>query len=811
MKSHGKRALVTSGDAHRLASQANDLADQLQAQQAILRQQQVELAIQATMAAGQLSRPDPTESIDRLLGDATLATGTTAAAVYLLDDETEYLATRFVFGLSPAERLGSQRPLRGARGDLEAMVKGLVAIDDMDLGPINTWRSPEPFPSGICVCLGETEMPIGTMWLYAAAVTAFNDVHTAAARLAASNLQQTLLRLAEQEAAPDSSIRLILPSDVTFDRSREVSPPPHETHDDTETISEHNPTSNETALVEEDSVGVVPPDTVAPPADDIGFPPADASVSVNAPVTDISSDEIQTKSATKDRLDLIDDDTLLDAALESAIEAQLVKSDELIADLQRDLDLPEKTTYGFVADDSVADDSVADDSVADDRALDDNALDDVALDNAFAETDDAAQSSSLNEDAEQWPLLSGYDEETMRLAAKLDLQDAQFLSGEYDPTEIDQFDADALEFHHGWDNDELDGHVADEDDSLCSDFADTSDLDDSEPFHGIILSLDSTLDEPSKPESDTIDAIDDIIALIDDFDSDFPSRAPEPCEDDHSILTNQSVEVAPEPEDIDLAHQVSIWQHQTLPMGAKICPSWYADGMIESPLDVAQSWHHWDILPDGQIALAICQPNGGATPKIDLSNVMDVTVVRAALQAHMGYRHQPSDAVRRAYDTLFQIRDHSFVGEGHGNVSLLYAQIDPETGETRMASTGDWSTLAISKFGYRPVGWLDRESDRNHRELGTSDLDTTGLGNVDITSSHLYLQQGEVFLVAGCQWMGLQPATAVPGYPQHQIGTAITQAMREGKFSPLAALRTWMADTPLNGERSAMALHRFGE
>ena len=406
MKSHGKRALVTSGDAHRLASQANDLADQLQAQQAILRQQQVELAIQATMAAGQSSRPDPTESIDRLLGDATLATGTTAAAVYLLDDETEYLATRFVFGLSPA-------------------------IDDMDLGPINTWRSPEPFPSGICVCLGETEMPIGTMWLYAAAVTAFNDVHTAAARLAASNLQQTLLRLAEQEAAPDSSIRLILPSDVTLDRSREVSPPPHETHDDTETISEHNPTSNETALVEEDSVGVVPPDTVAPPADDIGFPPADASVSVNAPVTDNSSDEIQTKSATKDRLDLIDDDTLLDAALESAIEAQLVKSDELIADLQRDLDLPEKTTYGFVADDSVADDSVADD-----RALDDNALDDVALDNAFAETDDAAQSSSLNEDAEQWPLLSGYDEETMRLAAKLDLQDAQFLSGEYDPTEI---------------------------------------------------------------------------------------------------------------------------------------------------------------------------------------------------------------------------------------------------------------------------------------------------------------------------------------------------------------------------------------
>lgn len=437
MKSHGKRALVTSGDAHRLASQANDLADQLQAQQAILRQQQVELAIQATMAAGQSSRPDPTESIDRLLGDATLATGTTAAAVYLLDDETEFLATRFVFGLSPAERLGSQRPLRGARGDLEAMVKGLVAIDDMDLGPINTWRSPEPFPSGICVCLGETEMPIGTMWLYAAAVTAFSDVHTAAARLAASNLQQTLLRLAEQEAAPDSSIRLILPSDVTLDRSRDVSPPPHETHDDSETISEHNPTSNETALVEENSDGVVPPDTVAPPADDIGFPPADASVSVKAPVTDGSSDEIQTKSATQDRLDLIDDETLLDAALESAIEAQLVKSDELIADLQRDLDVPEKTTYGFVADD--------------------DALDDVALDNEFAETDDAAQSSSLSEDAEQWPLLSGYDEETMRLAAKLDLQDAQFLSGEYDPTEIDQFDADALEFHHVGTNDELDG------------------------------------------------------------------------------------------------------------------------------------------------------------------------------------------------------------------------------------------------------------------------------------------------------------------------------------------------------------------
>ncbi|KLU05288.1 Serine phosphatase RsbU, regulator of sigma subunit [Rhodopirellula islandica] len=779
MKSHSKRALVTSGDAHRLANQANELADHLQAQQAVLRQQQVELAIQATLAAGQSSRPDPTDSIDRLLGDATLATGTTAAAVYLLDDETEFLATRFVFGLSPAERLGSQRPLRGARGDLEAMVKGLVAIDDMDLGPISTWRSPEPFPSGICVCLGEAEMPIGTMWLYAAAVTAFNDVHTAAARLAASNLQQTLLRLAEQEAAPDSSIRLILPSDVTLDHSRDVSPPPNETHDDMEMIWENNPTSNAAAPVEENSDGVVPPDTIAPPAGLIGCPPADESASVIGPIAEDSSDEVPRKVPSRDHLDLIDDESLLDAALESAIEAQLVKSDELIADLQRDSDFHAEPEFGLYAEEE----------------------DDDAIDDAPVPAQDA--------DAEQWPLLSGYDEETMRLAAKLDIQDAQFLAGEYDPTEIDQFDADALEFHHGWDNEELDRNVVDDEESMCSDFVDTSD-DEEEDDDGNIVSFDLSPDSKPTRESETIEAINDIIALIDDFDADFPTRAPEHDKGDDSILTNQAIAEEIESENSDLAQQVSIWQHQTLPMGTKICPSWYADGMIESPLDVAQSWHHWDILPDGQIAIAICQPNGGATAKIDLSNVMDVTVIRAALQAHMGYRHQPADAVRRAYDTLFQIRDHSFAGEGHGNVSLLYAHIDPETGETRMASTGDWSTLAISKFGYRPVGWLDRESDRNHRDLGTSDPETTCLGNVDITSSHLHLQQGEVFLVAGCQWMGLQPATGVPGYPQHQIGTAITQAMREGKVSPLAALRTWMAQTTLNGERSAMALHRMG-
>jgi hypothetical protein len=473
---------------------------------------------------------------------------------------------------------------------------------------------------------------------------------------------------------------------------------------------------------------------------------------------------------------LIDDESLLDAALESAIEAQLVKSDELIADLQRDADFHSEADLELFVEDH-------DDHPSTTNAADDN----------------------------QWPLLSGYDEETMRLAAKLDLQDAQFLAGNYDPNEIDQFDADALEFHHGWDNEELDRNVVDDDDSesLCSNFVDTSDDEEDEPDENMI-SFDLSPDSHASPESTTIEAIDDIIALIDDFDADFPTRAPEHDKNDDSILTNQAVAEETEPENVDLAQQVSIWQHQTLPMGTKICPSWYADGMIESPLDVAQSWHHWDILPDGQIAIAICQPNGGATPQIDLSNVMDVTVVRAALQAHMGYRHQPADAVRRAYDTLFQIRDHSFAGEGHGNVSLLYAHIDPESGETRMASTGEWSTLAISKFGYRPVGWLDRESDRNHRDLGTSNLDTTCLGNVDITSSHLYLQQGEVFLIAGCQWMGLQPATGVPGYPQHQIGTAITQAMREGKVSPLAALRNWMEQTTLNGERSAMTLHRMG-
>lgn len=774
---HGKRALVTAGDAHRLAAQANELADQLQAQQSVIRQQQIELAVRATLAAGPSQRPDPSDAIDRLMADATLATGTTAAAVYLLDDETEYLATRFVFGLSPSERLGTQRPLRGARGDLEAMVHGLIAIEDTNLGPVDSWRTPEPFPAGICVCLGDSDMPIGTMWLFAEAAMAFTDVHTAAARLAASNLQQTLQRLAEQDAAPDSSIRLILPSDVTHDRSRDVSPPSHETHDDAERTRAEHPTREVSASVDADARGAIPPGTAASATDDIGSPPADESGSAAMPHAELSQPVDLMKAPSDDSLDGIDDEKMLDAALESAIEEELAKSEELIAELQRDYEAnPQEYVIGF-----------------------DTSNTDVA-DWGQSDSEDAPAMNDLGreEDAEQWPLLSSYDEETMRLAAKLDLQDAQFLSGNYDPSEVDQFDADAMEFHHGWDEGDTDGLDLVAEDAYP--FADDDEDD-----------LDWTPNVRVKSESETIDAINDIVALIDDFDADFPSRAPERDNDQDSILTNRRREAEEtQAENESLANQVSIWQHQTLPMGAQICPSWYIDGMIESPLDVAQSWHHWDILPDGQIALAICQPNGGATPKIDLGNVMDVTVVRSALQSHMGYRHQPSDAVRRAYDTLFQIRDQSFAGIEHGNVSLLYAHIDPETGETRMASTGDWSTLAISKFGYRPVGWLDRESDANHRDLGNSDLAASGMGNIDIINSHLYLQQGEVFLVTGRRWMGLQPIQGTPGYPQHQIGTAITKAMREGKVRPLAALREWMMQTTLDGERTAMALHRFG-
>lgn len=513
------------GGALGLAEAATKLADHLQLQERMLKSDQAELAARAAVIATDASRTDLSQRVDRIFSDATLATGTDAVAVYLLDELTERLTTRFLFGLSPVNRLGSSRPLRGARTDLEAMVQGVVAVDDLRAGSMDLYRSPEPVASGICVCLGDIELPIGTMWLYGHQTNRFTDASTAAARLAGSHVCQMLAMAGNSQ--PLATTRLSIAVGADWDAA---------------------------------------------------------------------------------------DDIATDTRIESVVESVT--------------DLPDENSPHI---------------------------------------------------------------------------------GEFDRVRIGAFS----------------GNVA------------------------------------ASPK---------------------PHRQP-------TIA--------------DWTRQVSDWQHQTLPLGERLAPDWSIDGMIESPLSIARSWHHWDVLPDGMMSMAMCQNDGTNESAIDITGVLDATIARAALHSHAAYRHTPGDAIMRVLDTLLQVRDDAIDEDGQPRLSLFYAHVDPETGHADIASVGHWSTLVVSKYGFRPVG------------MGTSHgvQSDAFMGRQAAEVRDTILQPGEVLLVTGRDWMGAKTDHATPQNQraqsaQNRIGVAVQKSLRDSQRSPLTAIRRMLAESPLVGERTAMALQR---
>ena len=197
--------VVGRSDALRLAQSAAQLARELEEARSALRRQEAELASRAAVVADDTARDRLADRLEKLLADATAACVCDAAAVYILDDDTTRLSTRSVFGLNPQRLESSPRPLRGSRGDLEALVRGVVAIDELSESDGLGWHSPEPFPSGICAALVQDGLPIGTLWLFANRRTEFNSAQTAAARVAAAGIASELARAASVPELPSVS------------------------------------------------------------------------------------------------------------------------------------------------------------------------------------------------------------------------------------------------------------------------------------------------------------------------------------------------------------------------------------------------------------------------------------------------------------------------------------------------------------------------------------------------------------------------------------------------------------------------------
>lgn len=222
---------------------------------------------------------------------------------------------------------------------------------------------------------------------------------------------------------------------------------------------------------------------------------------------------------------------------------------------------------------------------------------------------------------------------------------------------------------------------------------------------------------------------------------------------------------------------VSQWQLRMMPNASALAERYQADGMIESSRDWAIGWHHWDVLPDGSLILAVAEAHDPS-----LSGAMAAAVARAALTSHTGYRHTPRQLLQRIGDTLWQ------TNSGDQLMSLLYARVQPESGEGEVAVAGDIKALIASRFGYRAA------SDGTSEPLG-SHID----GRCGVETFHL--AAGEILFAYG---QGFE----VDAGGQQRIGEHLRDAAKQNDRSPLAAMRRRLAEVPLSRERGAATLIR---
>ena len=198
-------SLVSKSSATQLAESAIELTNELSQARDAFRAQEAELAARAAILTGQSQRLDLANQLQDTLGEAVAACGCDCAAMFMLDDLTQFLKARAVFGLPDSRLEQSPRQLRGSRGDLEAMVQGVVMIDDLNNCSIDTWNCPEEAGAAICAVILVDEVPVGTLWIYANEATEFGARESAVARLAATQLAMLLTAVSDDQPKARSS------------------------------------------------------------------------------------------------------------------------------------------------------------------------------------------------------------------------------------------------------------------------------------------------------------------------------------------------------------------------------------------------------------------------------------------------------------------------------------------------------------------------------------------------------------------------------------------------------------------------------
>ena len=182
----------------KLAESLGSLVQQLQKAQRALREREAELATAIPLIVRSDDEPGHlAKRYSAILEAGATAVGCDAAAVYILDDNTQAVKLRCQHGLSDDDFAIPPRLLRESQADIYALAGQAVVLTE--ISDLEEWWIPGEFAAAVCVPISSATMPLGTLWIYSRTERTFSDaevnvIEVIAGRIATELEREILLR-----------------------------------------------------------------------------------------------------------------------------------------------------------------------------------------------------------------------------------------------------------------------------------------------------------------------------------------------------------------------------------------------------------------------------------------------------------------------------------------------------------------------------------------------------------------------------------------------------------------------------------------
>lgn len=181
--------------ASRLAAAVGNVLDEVQRLRQTLWEREADLAAAVPVHSAAEEAVHLAARLEGVLRAAGELSEADAAGLYLLDEATQQLKLRAVWGLPQQALCEPPRMLATARADLEAMLGHAIAL--RDASQFNYWAVPpeaEAFQSAACVPVLGTATVFGTLWTFSRARREYSSQDTGVLELAAGRVAVELER-----------------------------------------------------------------------------------------------------------------------------------------------------------------------------------------------------------------------------------------------------------------------------------------------------------------------------------------------------------------------------------------------------------------------------------------------------------------------------------------------------------------------------------------------------------------------------------------------------------------------------------------